>query len=405
VEAVSDGVRGKNDVNNRPISVYCLVFSFLLYIMELVDYHGEKLTKEEIDEINAIQGKVLPVQKIMCSSEFPMRTIPYRKKITDRFVRKHYGQRKLLLAEIQVLTWYYKKKDNPIFVYAGAAPGLSLGIIAKLFPDLRMDLYDPNPFFVKESDKIKIFTGVPTGFFTDDTVKKYVGKKVIFISDIRTGKSDDEDEFSHEVDANMEQQRRWCEMFKAQGSLVGASLKFRLPYIKNDVKTYTEYMDGTVFTQVWAPLSSTECRLCIDGNFGYRRYDNMRHEQESFYRNTILREYGTFHHEIDMGLCKDIDHCLDCATEISFWRDYLVNQTQVRPSNYSKFIIKLMGYASMILKQKLFMPRQHPRYTKDIYERIKAGDKTAYLEAKDKLEPKKEGEKYRGVVLSTALNK
>merc|ERR1739848_499715 len=55
----------------------------------------------------------------------------------------HWGQRKLMLAEVEFLTRFHG--DASTVVYAGAAPGLHVPLMAELFPRLRFVLVDPRP--------------------------------------------------------------------------------------------------------------------------------------------------------------------------------------------------------------------------------------------------------------------
>ena len=58
----------------------------------------------------------------------------------------YWGQRKLLFSEIQFLTnvsSYNVPLNQCVLVYIGAAGGAHIPFLAKLFPQLRMILYDP----------------------------------------------------------------------------------------------------------------------------------------------------------------------------------------------------------------------------------------------------------------------
>ena len=69
----------------------------------------------------------------------------------------HYGQRKLLLNEIQFFTQYLKSSDDlgskvDCVVYVGSAPCEHLTIIMELFPNSKFLLIDPN-FCIIDTDK------------------------------------------------------------------------------------------------------------------------------------------------------------------------------------------------------------------------------------------------------------
>jgi hypothetical protein len=96
----------------------------------------------------------------------------------------HWGQRSLLMSEIEFLTTY--ARDGMIVVYVGAAPGTHLAYLSDLFPNVTFELYDPAPFTIRENAKIKIFTG-NDGMFNDETAKKYSGRNdVLLISNVRS---------------------------------------------------------------------------------------------------------------------------------------------------------------------------------------------------------------------------
>lgn len=67
----------------------------------------------------------------------------------------HWGQRKLLLSEIEFLTLY--SEPGITVVYAGAAPGTHIGYLSRLFPEVsRFVLVDPSPFTCQPSDRIVV---------------------------------------------------------------------------------------------------------------------------------------------------------------------------------------------------------------------------------------------------------
>ena len=73
---------------------------------------------------------------------------------------RHHGQRKLFLAEMQLLNTCITAKretqdDRPIlFVYAGAAPCMHMGYLSELFPEVTFLLIDPNEFLIYYKDKV-----------------------------------------------------------------------------------------------------------------------------------------------------------------------------------------------------------------------------------------------------------
>ena len=133
----------------------------------------------------------------------------------------------------------------------GAAPGHHFADLVHTFSFVDFDLHDPAPrgWYAplkdrKRSPNVSLYTQ----FFTVDTAKEWVNKKVyeyvIFLSDLRTG----DDMYADEVAGDMENQRQ---MTIAIGVCYSV-LKFRPRYY--DIYTPTEkktveYFNGTIYLQ------------------------------------------------------------------------------------------------------------------------------------------------------------
>lgn len=225
----------------------------------------------------------------------------------------HWGQRKLLLSEIQFFTNVYKKTGtlkNYIVVYIGSADGTHLPILFKLFPDLEWLLYDPNPFYplVKKYKKAKIFNQ----YFLDSTIQHVIkntfNKKILFISDIRVTTKDEQ------VMNDMIKQAEWGTILKADFML----LKFRLPYNepnsfipknitdlkldknKNNISnpdfkaTDTIYLKGKIYLQLYHPQYSTELRLFVEkinNSYELDNYNYIDIENKIFNYNSEVRPF------------------------------------------------------------------------------------------------------------------
>lgn len=237
---------------------------------------------------------------------------PYHK--TDAKMRKRasWGQRKLLLSEIEFLTLFWNPNlvPNPVVLYVGASPGTHISLLVKLFPQVReWHCYDPRPFKIKQSDKVKLYEK----YFTDEDAIKWSDRKdIFFISDIRsadyTKMSDEENELAVWNDQDL--QRRWVYVIKP----VEALLKFRLPYydrwidmMKPDSKwkdkynmpypnnpKIVTYLKGLMFFQPWSPQTSSETRLVplrnSEGEYYDGDYDILDYDQIMFYHNNVDRE-------------------------------------------------------------------------------------------------------------------
>jgi len=293
----------------------------------------------------------------------------------------HWGQRKLMLAEMEFLTLYYDEACT--VVYAGAAPGTHMVCLAELFPKLKFVLVDPRPFsshLVKaqgrmlvegtEEPRIKI----RQGFFTDEMANEFSQcAGVLFISDVRT--SDDHDvgtqgargkarkrasgppdaepegppsagglaqasvlyPSQQYVQGDMERQQAWHWLMRP----VASSFKFRLPWDDGA----TTYLRGDIHLPVWGGPTTTECRLFVEtrgqdgggeadegsaSGRGIATYDNRRFERQMFYFNTHRRIARYKHDFTEFYKCC----CFDCTSEATILMAYLrvVRQTTADPA-------------------------------------------------------------------------
>ena len=244
------------------------------------------------------------------------------KKIKNPFDLRacHWGQLKLFYSELEFLTLcskYFNLKEC-VIVYIGSAPGTHIEFLKNLFPELYWILYDPAKFVVKSDKNIEIHTG-KDGFFTNNKVQevlnnpKIKGKKILYISDIRTHNESGRTRVEHEKDIfdDMVQQQNWIIMMNADIYM----LKFRLPHkyynpdisqfqyelpkqykdriiIKDDEEIDKDnkimYLDGNIFLQISPPSSSTETRLIglkSDDKFILKYYDRVKYDNQLQYFN------------------------------------------------------------------------------------------------------------------------
>jgi hypothetical protein len=219
----------------------------------------------------------------------------------------HWGQRKLMLSEIEFLTLYAEKGIT--CVYAGSAPGNHITFLSDMFHEINFVLIDPSDFSIKETDRIKI----RKEYMTNDVAKEYTNIKTLFISDIRSVdfKIANRDEVDIGIDRDMKWQMDWYFIIKPKAGM----FKFKLPW-NNDK---TEYIDGDIYLPVYGSQSTTESRL-ITTSFKLKKYDNKKYENQMYYFNNILR---VCHYKHDIKV-EGIDHCYDCSTEIYILKNYLL---------------------------------------------------------------------------------
>ena len=238
---------------------------------------------------------------------------PYQRRIGAVKSTLHWGQRKLLLSEIEFLTILgCKALIDSTIVYAGAAPGTHISFLSALFPSARFILVDPAPFTVRASDKIQIINDL----FTDALASSLslAHQNIYFISDIRTADPfvDSPSASEEKIRQDMRAQMEWHALLKSQRSM----LKFRLPW---DNLTST-YLAGEIRLPVWGPQTTTESRLITDPDPSKTRlYDHEKYEGQMFHFNTTTR-HSLYPHPI---LGEGLDHCYDCRAEIEILSNYL----------------------------------------------------------------------------------
>jgi hypothetical protein len=71
---------------------------------------------------------------------------PYASRRNEIKTTVHWGQRKLLVGEIEFIEWASLIDTPKVVVYAGAAPALHIPVLSSLYPDLLFILIDPRNF-------------------------------------------------------------------------------------------------------------------------------------------------------------------------------------------------------------------------------------------------------------------
>ena len=251
-------------------------------------------------------------QSVLQHGHFPRRKyIPRRRG--EILSTLHLGQRKLLLSEIGTLLLANPSVQYTV-VYAGAAPGIHTPLLSDLFPNMVFHLYDPAPFKIAETDRIKLFNS----YFTDNHALLYTFvPNLVFVCDIRRTV----DEWF--VWEDMLAQQRWHDLMCP----VLTSLKFRLPWpgdhgVLEHGNTAVEYLDGDIHFPIWGRQNTTECRLVIekDRHLGRkRRYDCLVYEEEMCYFNRVIRPSI---HRWQRLRFDGLDVCYDCASEVRLLARY-----------------------------------------------------------------------------------
>jgi len=237
----------------------------------------------------------------------------YRRRKGEVKTVIHWGQRKLLLSEIEFLTKY--GMSGATVVYAGAAPGTHTRYLIELFPELKFVLVDPAPFSSKLTEGPRCI--LRQELFTDDLAQQYAGcDKVLFMCDIRSCDESlmSNQEVQHKVMEDMQTQQRWHDIIQPIKSM----LKFRLPWTPG----CTEYLTGDVYLQAFGPITTTETRLVP---YGHDRvmWNNKKYEEQLFYFNTVTR-VARYAHSMPVGRPGyGLDYCYDCRSEVEILSEYL----------------------------------------------------------------------------------
>ena len=276
--------------------------------------------------------------------------------------RCHWGQKKLLLSEIQFLTKVCQKlntkslKDYAV-VYAGAAHGFHFPILYNLFPDLIWLLYDPARFSKEagmhpQKEKVKIFNQ----FFTDDTIKhakqNSENRKILFISDIRL--TPDEEA----VMKDMISQAKWGTDLEADYML----LKYKLPYDDENTKQYKTntiddlqinpkyiinpklkaddktllYLKGDIYLQLFAHIHSIELRLMVEKVNGKYELETVKYseiEKKMFYFNTSLRTSWSTEDYDFLHYIPGYDSSIECVMEYFIIKNYYEYLHNIKDKN------------------------------------------------------------------------
>lgn len=196
-----------------------------------------------------------------------------------------WGQLKLFAATLQILTlWDWETVSDPTVVYAGAAEGWNVEILADMFPSVTWHLYDWREFNIAPHKKIHIHSGKETGGdFNDEVAKSYakIADQMLFLSDIRSSS------VAEFVLQDMLDQARWVRIMRPRMS----ALKFHPPFPVAGESDDFPYLPGQILLQPFNGKASDETRLIIQGDEDLDDviYSKKRYESQLFYHNMIIR--------------------------------------------------------------------------------------------------------------------
>lgn len=282
--------------------------------------------------------------------------LPYVSRRAELKAGDHHGQRKLLLSEMEFFNNYLDKDVPTIVIYIGASPFSHGTLLMRWFPNVMFWLVDPR--IDEFNDEIRSYGEqgrlmITGAFYTEEFARALVGlqhqnksfeeafpslydktyyrntydrfrpkaKKFFFWSDIRSANPSTLGNAAHEARIDADMRLQTFELLSIENAVGSenflAMFKFRLPY--GGAPNY-HYMKGTIYTQVWPRLTSTELRLVGKPSNGEDVYDKKAIEDIMFYHNSVLRNrsFGPLPIEIE-GYCT----CHDCHREVGIIIDFV----------------------------------------------------------------------------------
>jgi len=304
--------------------------------------------------------------------------ISYRRSITMSKTTLHFGQLKLLLTEIEFLTFIineFKSEKKSLIIYIGAAPCIHFPLINDLFPFFEYILVDPAPFIIKDVEQMKNVQ-VVNEYATNENMteyrKKYKDYDIYFISDIRAFNENAEMD-EREADIVWNNQLQWdiMKILKAKKTM----LKFHPPYYSERFKDY-EYLDGEVYFQAFPGPSSSETRLIVGENPKTKIWNCKLYEDKLFEFNHYIRPRcytNKLSDELD-----GLDECYDCTTwtfilskylealdNIKVWNKHLTPKNEIKDYSLKELSIISGDICNIQLRKfKIFLSPDYTYKTK-----------------------------------------
>lgn len=311
----------KHEKNIDKCKQECLSSSFVYPITKMERENSYPYFTQNIDKLKTMenfkQTKLLyKLEDIDFVMDYEL-TVPKPKTVV------HWGQLKMFLVTLIFLIKTVSQDDHLVnIVYPGSAHGDNILILSKMFPNINWYLIDPNPYH-PDIYKCKKIIEVKNEYFTDELAEHYHKKlsngknKLLFISDIRVGLEIEDAHIVRDQDMN----KKWVEILKPDFSY----LKFRTPY---STESDYEYLDGTIYIQPYAPVSSTETRLLIPQNLEMKTYSTREYNGKMFYFNRALRP--AYYPSI-INNHPYIDHCFDCTYFTYLIKNYITHFDKINP--------------------------------------------------------------------------
>lgn len=271
---------------------------------------------------------------IVVNLEDPSKRLKYTRDHGETAKNVHYGQLKLLLSEMYLLSFYREElPESYVLIYAGSSPGYHIPILVEKLPEISLCYcIDPNPTPLTTNGKFIVRQEYFTNDLAEELLQRHANDYLVFISDIRNEDESavqkrvlkkatpekkrmyrDKKVFSRivarEMDLsiweNMKQQQDWMYIMRPEISL----LKFRLPWsslegvVENNEVSYN---DGVLTFQPFMTQRGTEAKLVVKKDeIGNMKLYNITHYEEVFSfhnRNRPLKHYRVLPSQHDVEL-------------------------------------------------------------------------------------------------------
>ena len=325
-----------------------LILVLIIFVVFSNNVYGGDHIKQGRETLNATQRGFLQQIEDRTSVKLPIYDsviyAPYNLNLNiNRKGVQHWGQRKLLLSEIEFLTNH--SQDGDLVVYIGSAGGYHFPIIAEMFKKLEYHLWDPAFSIDTKLQQYIKWKGIENikieaDYFKDESCERYTncGKRVLFISDIRianntVGSEDIEENGKNgitdlSVDKDMLLQAHCILKIQPAASMV----KFKTPItFGGNISKYFSpyvYLDGKIQLQQLTSPSSLETRLISTKPYKQKVWDPAYYEGKMFMFNSFYR-YMCYSNENagNSGMC----NCYNCASETRIINEYKSRYNDNRP--------------------------------------------------------------------------
>lgn len=243
---------------------------------------------------------------------------------------EYWGQRRLLLSEIEFLT-DYATEDNYLVVYSGAAPGTHIHFLGTLFPTIEFLLIDTKPFVEFETEQIKIESSPLTEDLARELSKQ--NKKILFINNTRTFTG--HENLNDNINTDIDDQMLLHSIMNPEASL----FTFRIQDSPGKILFY----EGRLLLDTWSSRTSMECRLVVEKDAQLIEYEFQKYYNAMKYFQNVTR-IMYYEHDLDTVQTEGIDHCYDCRAEIFILEKYFKKMRSFSSETETKMRIAELSY-------------------------------------------------------------